>query len=93
MYCSDSCARAKNRGRNHASFKDGQNAMGYRRLMVRGRRVLEHRFIMEVALGRPLKNDEYIHHKDGNRLNNSLDNLEIMSPSEHSKLHNKMRYG
>ncbi len=28
-----------------------------------------------------------VHHKDKNKLNNSVDNLQILLPKEHSKLH------
>lgn len=45
----------------------------------RGYRNLEHREIMERQLGRPLKAHETVHHKDGNRQNNALDNLELWS--------------
>lgn len=39
--------------------------------------ILEHRFIMEQNLGRYLEDWEIVHHKDGNRSNNALENLEI----------------
>lgn len=44
---------------------------------------------MEVHLGKFLKTNEVIHHKDGNGLNNSLNNLELLSASEHSKKHHE----
>jgi ribosomal protein L37AE/L43A len=50
-----------------------------------------HRLIVENYLGRLLKDDEVIHHKDLNKKNNSLDNLLVLSPSEHSKLHWQLR--
>ena len=46
-----------------------------------------HRLIMENYLGRILRKDEIIHHKDLNGYNNKIENLLILSPSEHSRLH------
>lgn len=40
-------------------------------------RILEHRLVMEKALGRGLKEEEVVHHKDGNKQNNHPDNLEL----------------
>ena len=51
----------------------------------------EHREKMEQYLGRKLEKNEVVHHKDGNRHNNDLDNLEVMSRSEHTRLHNRLR--
>lgn len=52
-----------------------------------------HRLIVENYLGRILKDDEVIHHKDFNRKNNSIENLLVLSQSEHSKLHWNLRKG
>ena len=60
---------------------------------VEGKNLLVHRLIASIILGRPLDTNEQVHHKDGNGLNNSLDNLEIMSASDHSVLSNKRRNG
>ena len=49
--------------------------------------VLEHRLIMSKLMERPLRAGEVVHHKDGNKRNNSIDNLELMSDSEHKSLH------
>lgn len=52
--------------------------------------VLHHRIIMENHLNRLLSTTEVIHHKDGNKHNNSIDNLELMTNQEHAKLHAKV---
>lgn len=49
----------------------------------------EHREIMEKHLGRKLRPDEHVHHKDGNKLNNKLSNLEIKIRAEHARFHAK----
>lgn len=52
-----------------------------------GRVTTRARVIMEKCLGRKLGRWEWVHHKDGNPLNDSPDNLEVMSASEHMKHH------
>ena len=59
----------------------------YKAMKVKGKRIDEHRLIMQQHLGRELDSDEVVHHKDGNRQNNNLDNLVVMSLSKHSSLH------
>lgn len=46
-----------------------------------------HRKIIEDAIGRTLTSDEEVHHIDFNHHNNRLENLIILSKSEHSKIH------
>jgi len=41
--------------------------------------VFEHRYVMEQHLGRRLYPDETVHHRDGNRQHNALENLELFS--------------
>lgn len=50
--------------------------------------VYEHRLVMEKHLGRYLSPEEVVHHIDEDKTNNTLNNLMLMTNSEHVKLHN-----
>lgn len=56
-------------------------------LKVGGRH--QHRVVMEEVLGRKLESWEIVHHKDENKHNNSPENLQIMTASEHAAHHFK----
>lgn len=45
------------------------------------------RYLMCVHLGRILDESEQVHHKDENRTNDVIDNLEILSDVDHGKIH------
>jgi hypothetical protein len=49
--------------------------------------VYEHRLIVARSLGRCLEPAEEVHHLDGDKGNNSLENLELLSKSEHAARH------
>lgn len=51
--------------------------------------VLMHRIIMENYLGRLLTEKEVVHHKDHNKKNNSIDNLELINRVAHIQLHSR----
>lgn len=53
--------------------------------------LLEHRLVMERKLGRRLSRDEVVHHKDGDKRNNRLSNLELTTRSAHAKAHAEER--
>lgn len=56
-------------------FRDG-------RLMI-----LEHVMVMEKFLKRRILPIECVHHRDGDRQNNKIENLELITRSRHSSLH------
>ena len=49
--------------------------------------VLEHRVIMENEIGRILDTFEIVHHVNGDKKDNRIENLQVMSRAEHARMH------
>lgn len=66
---------------------------GYKKILTGNKEyTFEHRLVMEEYLGRKLKPEEVVHHIDGDRLNNNIDNLQLFdSVAEHTAHHHKLR--
>jgi hypothetical protein len=83
--------------RKNWTYRKMMNEDGYLVIYARyhpfaeGRKMIaEHIAIMEMSIGRRLHNWECVHHKNEIKTDNRLENLELMSKSEHSSLHNKV---
>jgi hypothetical protein len=81
---------APNKGGSVRQFRS--KGTSYRSIYVNGRQMFEHRAVMEVHLGRKLTRKEIIHHIDGNGLNNTIDNLELMTQSTHIDRHRRISW-
>lgn len=56
----------------------------HRRVDGKSQKQYEHRYVMEWILGRPLLAHENVHHKNGQRADNTPSNLELWSTSQPS---------
>ena len=85
------------KGRSHPQYKGGRITSGkyiklfrpHHKFAIVSKYVYEHRYEMELQLGRYLKKGEVVHHKNKNTHDNRIENLELF---ESSSKHNKERH-
>lgn len=90
--------RKDHKGENNPNFRGGVRRLGsyyyvyspgHSRAIKYGQTpyVLRSVVNLEKKLGRKLKKDELPHHRDGNKLNDSFRNLELMTQADHRRHH------
>ena len=70
-------------GENNPMYKGGYVTNGYKKI---GRKQYSH-IVAEKKIGREIRLDEVVHHINGDRLDNRLENLMVLTRGEHTALH------
>ena len=99
LFCSKPCMYQGRRtpaacipGPDNPNYKGGWlDYKGYRQVKQDGKNVRQHRLIMEQHLDRTLSPDQVVHHINGEKTDNRIENLEIVEFGKHSSNHNRSR--
>lgn len=85
QHCSKSCGMHTRTAKisDMAGWKL-QHRTGYVITSIKGRTVMQHRIVMEQHLGRELKDYETVHHRNGVRSDNRIENLELWIVRQHA---------
>lgn len=81
-FCSRRCSSLRAFGRKRTIH-------GYIEVLIGDKYYKEHRLVMEESIGRKLLTTEIIHHINGIKDDNRIENLEITTYQKHSSNHSK----
>ena len=85
--------KALKKGESLKAFNSSYSTDGYRQIgLGTGKTIVEHRYLLEFALGRKLEKNEVAHHADHNHLNNNFENLVAEDYRVHVSNHRKIEW-
>lgn len=93
------CGNCANRGERNPSWKGGRNVTKLGYIIIRVKPddfffsmanatgyIFEHRFVVAKYLGRNLHSWEIVHHKNGIKGDNRIENLQLISDDRHKQI-------